>query len=381
MIRKNASGHANGSIGLPSASRHIAIFIPTLEVGGAERVSVILANGFAERGNRVTLLTVQSSGPFRSQVDAGVDIVALGGSGVLTALPALIRWLRQSRPDAMLSMMSHTNLIAIVARIISRTPFRLVISERISLAHVVPGLKLRLVRSLMRKLYGKADHITTVSKAMADEISAFTKVDASKISAIYNPVIDKNFIRQMDEIDHNLHPWFSDPDRTIILAVGRLDPQKGFDTLLGAFAIVAEKNRSASLILLGEGGHRADLENLIGELGLEDRVALPGFSSNPFPSMKMARVFVLSSLTEGLPGVLVQAMACGAFVISTDCPTGPREILEDGKWGALVPVQDAGALANEIVASLGEVKGRNARLRASFFDEKSALDQYLNVLL
>ena len=362
------------------AVRHICIFVPTLEIGGAERVSVTLANAFADRGNRVTLLTVRDSGPFRSQVDAGVDIVALGGSGVLTALPTLIRWLRQYRPDAMLSMMSHTNLIAIAARIISHTSFRLVISERISLAHAVPGIKLRLVRSLMRRLYRKADHITTVSKAMADEISSFTNVDASKISAIYNPVIDKNFIRQMDEIDDNLHPWFSDPTRTIILAVGRLDRQKGFDTLLRAFSIVAAKNRSASLVILGEGGHRADLEILIAELGLEDRVALPGFSSNPFPSMKMARVFVLSSLTEGLPGVLVQAMACGASVISTDCLTGPREILEDGKWGVLVPVQDADRLASEIAALLGKGQRPNTKIRASFFNEENAVDQYLNVL-
>ncbi len=360
--------------------QHFALFIPTLEIGGAERVTVTLANGIAGRGYQVTLLTVRDDGQFRANVDKGVNIVALGGSGVFAALPALVRWLKHNRPDAMLSMMSHTNLISIAARALSKTHTRLVISERVSLSHAIPDIKGKLVRFLTRLFYNKADHITVVTKAMIAEFVKHAGVPESKISAIYNPVIDSQFLCQSNETSADLHPWFYDADRTVILAVGRLDIQKGFETLIRAFAMVAEHDKNAHLVVLGDGAQRARLETLRHALGLDERVALPGFAVNPFPSMKKADLFVLSSLSEGLPGVLVQAMACGVRVVSTDCPTGPREILEDGKWGTLVPVRDEAALAQAIITTLKMSDPPNVRSRAAFFDEATSVNSYLEIL-
>jgi glycosyltransferase involved in cell wall biosynthesis len=362
-------------------AKHFAIYIPTLEIGGAERVSVTLANGIAARGHRVTLLTVKDSGPFRANVREHVEVVALGGTGVIEAFPALVRWLKLEKPDAMLSMMAHTNLISIVARSVSKVKLRLIISERVSLAHALPDMKGRITRVLSSFLYKRADHITVVTKAMIAEIVKHTGVAEARVSAIYNPVIDDDFLRQSNEETSELHPWFELSDRRVILAVGRLDVQKGFDTLLAAFSILASSDDSAYLIILGEGKHRAQLEALRKKLGLIQRVAFPGFATNPYPSMKRASLFVLSSMSEGLPGVLVQAMACGTQVVSTDCPTGPREILEDGKWGALVPVGDEVALAHAMKNALVSTDAPpNVESRAAFFNETNSVDRYLAIL-
>jgi glycosyltransferase involved in cell wall biosynthesis len=362
-------------------AKHFAIYIPTLEIGGAERVSVTLANGIAARGHRVTLLTVKDSGPFRANVREHVEVVALGGAGVIEAFPALVRWLKLEKPDAMLSMMAHTNLISIVARSVSKVKLRLIISERVSLAHALPDMKGRITRVLTSLLYKRADHITVVTKAMIAEIVKHTGVAEVRVSAIYNPVIDDDFLRQSNEETSELHPWFELSDRRVILAVGRLDVQKGFDTLLAAFSILASSDDSAYLIVLGEGKHRAQLEALRKKLGLIQRVAFPGFATNPYPSMKRASLFVLSSMSEGLPGVLVQAMACGTQVVSTDCPTGPREILEDGKWGALVPVGDEVALAHAMKNALVSTDAPpNVESRAAFFNEANSVDRYLAIL-
>jgi glycosyltransferase involved in cell wall biosynthesis len=362
-------------------AKHFAIYIPTLEIGGAERVSVTLANGIAARGHRVTLLTVKDSGPFRANVREHVEVVALGGTGVIEAFPALVRWLKLEKPDAMLSMMAHTNLISIVARSVSKVKLRLIISERVSLAHALPDMKGRITRVLTSFLYKRADHITVVTKAMIAEIVKHTGVAEARVSAIYNPVIDDDFLRQSNEKTSELHPWFELSDRRVILAVGRLDVQKGFDTLLAAFSILASSDDSAYLIILGEGKHRAQLEALRKKLGLIQRVAFPGFATNPYPSMKRASLFVLSSMSEGLPGVLVQAMACGTQVVSTDCPTGPREILEDGKWGALVPVGDEVALAHAMKNALVSTDAPpNVESRAAFFNETNSVDRYLAIL-
>jgi glycosyltransferase involved in cell wall biosynthesis len=362
-------------------AKHFAIYIPTLEIGGAERVSVTLANGIAARGHRVTLLTVKDSGPFRANVREHVEVVALGGTGVIEAFPALVRWLKLEKPDAMLSMMAHTNLISIVARSVSKVKLRLIISERVSLAHALPDMKGRITRVLTSFLYKRADHITVVTKAMIAEIVKHTGVAEARVSAIYNPVIDDDFLRQSNEETSELHPWFELSDRRVILAVGRLDVQKGFDTLLAAFSILASSDDSAYLIILGEGKHRAQLEALRKKLGLIQRVAFPGFATNPYPSMKRASLFVLSSMSEGLPGVLVQAMACGTQVVSTDCPTGPREILEDGKWGALVPVGDEVALAHAMKNALVSTDAPpNVESRAAFFNETNSVDRYLAIL-
>ena len=176
------------------------------------------------------------------------------------------------------------------------------------------------------------------------------------------------------------HPWLRDPKVPVCLAAGRLCPQKDYPTLIRAFATLAE-TRPLRLLILGDGPDRADLESLIRQLGLADRVALPGFAENPFSAMARAGVFVLSSAWEGLPGVLIQAMACGTPVVATDCPSGPREVLVDGRYGPLVPVGDPEALAQAIGETLDRPLGAELlKARASDFELAAVTRRYLEVL-
>jgi glycosyltransferase involved in cell wall biosynthesis len=177
------------------------------------------------------------------------------------------------------------------------------------------------------------------------------------------------------------HVWFNNKEIPVIIAVGKLKPQKDFETLIKAFAKVRTKFK-ARLIILGEGPMLSDLNLLVEKLNITDDVIFEGFVQNPFKYMRNADLFVLSSKYEGLPGVLVQALACGCPVVSTDCPSGPREILENGRYGPLVPVADENALATAIIAQLQTRHDRDyLQTRGRSFSEEEAVRGYLRVLL
>ncbi len=192
-----------------------------------------------------------------------------------------------------------------------------------------------------------------------------------------NPIVEARMLGLAAQTPR--HPWLVRPDAPVILAAGRLTPQKGFDTLLHAFAL-ARRERRLRLLILGEGEQRASLQSLADTLGIAGDVALPGFDANPFASMRAASLFVLSSRYEGLPGTLIQAMACGTRVVATDCPSGPREILEAGRWGRLVPVGDPAALAAAIGAALDDPAPPEGRARATCYTVDAAVDGYARVL-
>jgi glycosyltransferase involved in cell wall biosynthesis len=176
------------------------------------------------------------------------------------------------------------------------------------------------------------------------------------------------------------HPWFKPGAAPVILAVGRLIPQKDFQTLIRAFAILQRKSK-ARLVILGEGRQRLELESLTQELGIAPHVEMPGFVSNPYQYMAGASVFALTSRYEGLPGVLIQALACGCPVISTDCPGGSAEILDHGKYGRLVPINNDTVLADAMDSVLNEQPDKNIlRKRASLFSVERATQQYLDYL-
>ena len=339
-----------------------------------------LANGFAVRGHHVDLVLVKAEGPYLTHVNPAVRIVDLDSTGVIRCLPSLVRYIRRNRPDSILSAMSHANIAAIAARMIARVPLRLVISERASLSGAerhLTTLKDRILFALMRRLYGRADAITVVAKAITDELVDRFRLDPTIIHMIHNPIVS-------DELRHKAleppgHPWFEDVEIPIILGAGRLSRQKDFPSLIRAFALV-RKTRNARLMIIGEGADRQQLEQLAEDLGCASDVCLPGFIENPFAFMKGGAVFVLSSTFEGMPGTLIQAMACGTRVVSTDCPTGPREILEDGKWGSLVPMGDVGAIADAIISALDIREGPAVEIRAAAFNEEHAVTHYLEVM-
>lgn len=361
----------------------IAIFSPSLRGGGAERVVATLASQFAKRGLEVDLVLALAEGPQLDNVSPAVRIVDLKAGRVMKALLPLARYMRRERPIAMLSVQGHANVVAIVSRMLSHTDTRLVVSER-NMVTVEGESKFspreHAVFILTRFLYKKADGICTVSDGVSKNLSEVIRIPLSRVKTIYNP-FDLNYIAKK-AAEPLEHPWFAPGQPAVLLAVGRLSEQKDFISLIKAFSLLRAQ-RAVRLMILGEGEMRATLETMISEHGLgADDVQMPGFVANPFAYLARCALFVLSSRWEGLPGVLIEAMACGAPVVSTNCPSGPHEILEGGRWGQLVPVADVEALARAAAEVLDTPAEQlpDVRLRAREFDLEQAVDAYLHIL-
>jgi glycosyltransferase involved in cell wall biosynthesis len=342
---------------------------------------VHIARGLAECGHCVDLVLSKAEGPYLEAVPSDVRLVNLGARRLLTSLPGLVRYLRRERPDAVLSALTQANIVALWARRLARVDTCVVVSEHstFSIAAANPrNRRSRLLPHLARYFYPWADSIIAVSEGAADDLAATLRIDRQRIHVVYNPVVTPELAHLAREpVDH---PWFSGGGPPVILGVGRLTKPKDFPTLVRAFAMVRQQ-REARLVILGEGEDRPQLEQLVQQLALEQNVSLPGFVDNPYSYMARARVFALSSRWEGFGNVLVEAMACGTPVVSTDCPHGPREILEDGRWGKLVPVGNPQALASSILDTLSKPPDQQGpRQRASSFTIDSAIDKYLNIL-
>lgn len=358
----------------------IALFIPSLHGGGAERVIVSLANGLARRGIPVDLVLVKDAGVYRSQVDPKVRVVDLKGKRTVTSLFALARYLRREQPRAMLSAMNYVNVIAVWARVLSRSTTRLVLSEHANLSQALADtstLLSKVLPWLMTVSYRKADAIVAVSDGVADDLAATLGYPRNAVVTRHNPIeTDELAIKSQAVLDH---PWFSNDEPPVVIAVGRLSKEKDFPTLIQAFNLLRSTTR-ARLVILGEGGERPLLETLRQNSPYSADILLAGFQENPYNWMRHAAVFVLSSRWEGFGNVLVEAMACGTPVISTACPSGPEEILEQGLWGRLVPVGDAHALANAITQTLADTSPPAVQNRAEAFGVSHAVDAYLKVL-
>lgn len=359
----------------------ISIFIPSAQGGGVERIAVTLANGFAARGLLVDLVLAKADGAFLAEVGSNVRIVNLDSNRVLSSVIPLARYLRAVRPNAMLSAMNYVNVVALTARLISGVPTRLIASEHSTITmnrSSRPALFYDILLQMMRWTYSRADGVVAVSAGVADDLAVAIKFPRKRIKVIYNPVVSMEMVAKAKKPIE--HPWFLSGSAPVVLGVGRLNAAKDFATLIRAFARLRAE-RPCRLLILGEGELREKLEQLISELGLNEDVALPGFTSNPYAFMSRAAVFVLSSAWEGLPTVLIEAMACGVPVVSTNCPNGPEEILENGRWGALVPVGNIEKLAIAIMETLDKDPKPNVVVRARDFGAAQAIDAYLNILL
>jgi glycosyltransferase involved in cell wall biosynthesis len=333
----------------------------------------------SHRGRNVDLVLVKAQGEFLREIPHAVRLIDLNSPSVASAIPAMVRYFRKEAPAAVLTALTHMNVAVAMARWLARSKARLVLSERnqISLrAAAERAWRQKLVYASVRFAYPLADAVTAVSRGVADDVLQFTRVKPQKIRVIYNPAFGDDLIeRSREPLDH---PWFAEDQPPVILAVGRLHHQKGFDVLLNAFsAVLAEK--PSRLIILGEGHQRERLERQAQELGIASFVQFPGFVKNPYAYMSRAALFVLSSRWEGLPGVLIEAMACGCAVVATDCPSGPAEIIENAMQGAIVPVEDPGALATAMRQALNTPRGRGVD-RARKFSTASAVDAYLETL-
>lgn len=364
-----------------TTSNRIAIMIPSMRGGGAERVTLILAQELAQRGYAVDLVLVEAEGAYLDQVPDTVRIIDLNASRLITALPALVRYLRSERPQSLMAMMAHTSIIALWAHRLARVSTRLVVNERVTLSWRTTNRwhKRNLVLpTLVKWFYPWADRVVAVAEGVKDDLVEIGRIAPTHINTIYNPIVRPE-IRQKAQQPLD-HPWFQADEPPVILAAGRLVPQKDFPLLIRAFADVLRTHK-ARLLILGEGPDRAELEALIADLGLSDNVVLPGFAENPYNYMANAKLFVLSSRWEGLPGVLIEAMYCGTPVIATDCPSGPNEVLDGGRFGELIAVGDQLGLATAIRAGLDGNIPQPVPASWQRFTLDTIVNQYLNVLM
>jgi glycosyltransferase involved in cell wall biosynthesis len=359
----------------------IAFFLPNLAGGGAERVCINLAAGFLARGMGVDFVLVKAEGQLMQAVPAGAKVIDLSAPRTLTAVLPLTSYLRREEPYALIAAPTHANLVAIWAKILTGVKTLVVITTHNYLSIVVrqtPKIQEKLYPYFLRLFQRHADHIVAVSQGVADDLARTAHIPRERISVIYNPVVHP-------ELDHLKsqplsHPWFADGQPPVVLAVGRLTPQKDYPTLLRAFALL-RMQRPVRLVVLGDGQLLAELNTLSVQLGIASDVDFPGFDPNPYRYMKHCSVFVLSSAWEGFSVVLAEALACGAQIVSTDCPSGPAEILENGKFGRLVPVGDEAALARAVEATMDSpLPADMLRGRAEDFSVDAAVEKYLGVL-
>lgn len=360
----------------------ITLFISNLEGGGAERVMATLANEFVNKGFEVDLLLVKASGPFLQEVDDKVNVVSFDSSKTIFSLFSLISYLRRERPIVMLSTLLMTNIITVLAKYLTGVNTKIILREAITASADDRFKKNNLERliSLFRRwALQKADLVVAPSNGVSDDLIKFYKIKKERIRVIYNPVNIKKCYESALEKNDFLD---SIPETTpIILGMGRLNGQKDFETLVKAFKIV-RSDHNVLLIILGEGNERAALETLVLKNDLGNYVILPGFISNPYPYFKKASVYVLSSLYEGMPNTLIQAVVFQKQIVATDCPSGPFEILHGGKYGDLVEIGDVKAMASGIVKGLaGQLNSLPADQVSALYESGHIADQYLDILL
>jgi glycosyltransferase involved in cell wall biosynthesis len=358
----------------------IALFLNHLGGGGGERAILYLARGFAEKGFNVDFVLSSAKSPHLWRIPDSVKIVDLQAQGLFASLQALIGYLRQEQPQTLLSALHYPNEVAIWAKYLSGVPTRVVVCEQNTLSRKAQNetkWSKRLTPLFVRWLYPWADGIVAVSRGVFDDLLQVTKLPPERLRIIYNPAVTSNINQQASEpVDH---PWLAADAPPVILGVGKLEAQKDFPNLIRAFARVRAQ-RPVRLIVLGWGPQKEALQNLAWELGVAADVDFPGYVDNPYAYMTRSAAFVLSSAWEGLPFVLVEAMAVGTPVVSTDCPSGPQEILNGGKYGWLTPVGDSKALAMAIEQVLdGQVKSIPFHWLEQFTLE-NIVQQYLHVL-
>jgi len=332
----------------------ICIFIITFGDGGVERMLVNLARGLNGLGTEVDFIVEHTRAPYLDRLPPAVQVIEFGNVKTAERVQKLLHYLEQNRPDAVISAKGKDDVVAMRAKAKTSVPTRFylrpgtAVSERLRARKANP-LKRWLTRRRMRWLYGATDGVIAVSAGVAGEIIQATGIDPARVRVVRNPNITPELY---DLAAAPLeHPWFEAGQDPVLLGVGGLRLQKDFPTLLRAFARV-NTQRPCRLMILGQGHLHKSLLDLAQELGVQDRVALPGFVDNPYAYLSRAAVFVLSSLWEGSPNVLTEALALGTPVVATDCRSGPGEITQNGKYGTLVPVGDMEALSRAILETL-----------------------------
>jgi glycosyltransferase involved in cell wall biosynthesis len=399
--------------------RRIAFLLDNLNGGGAERVILGMASGFADLGYSVDLLVCELHGELCASVPHNVNLIALPHVGKLEGLADAIRgagwhgfgdllfwvasgrkiprslchvrairdYLRAQRPAVLCSALGKSNISAVLAAAVAGVETRVYVGAHI--AHSQRSEQSRKsgkrqnysIVPMLRRCFARAQGVIAVSRGVADDTINFLGVDPARVHVVYNPVVTAQAAGNCETLP--VHPWFNNGALPVILGMGRLVEQKNFPLLIRAFAAARAKT-AARLVILGgdkssaeQMAHRRQLQALAAELGVADDVALLGYQSDPYAFLRAASVFVLSSNFEGFGNVLVEALQAGCPVVSTDCPSGPAEILDSGQYGTLVPVDDADSLARAILSTLkAHPNADKLRKRGNEFSLQRALDGY-----
>lgn len=338
-----------------------------------------LIEGLLQVGIAVDLLLIKARGPYVPAIPPGARQIRLGSQHTFAVLPGLCRYLRAERPMVLIAVKHRALLVAALARRLCR-PNTLLIGQ-IHTNFVSAMLRKNKLRRLlwqgsMRCFYPWADRVVGVSEGVASALREATGLSTQQVCTIYNPALAPSLLHEAAQ--PTTHPWFTDNGPPIILGAGRFTPQKNFSALIKAFHQI-QQSTPCRLMILGEGPLLPACKKLAQELGLDaTRVSFPGHCANPYPYMARARLFVLSSLWEGFGVVLVEALALGIPVVSTDCPSGPREILEDGRYGRLVQPNDTPALIQAITEALHDnIDRATLRAAAQRYSIPACVQQYL----
>lgn len=358
----------------------ISVITPVFSIAGVPLAQVRFARALARRGHQVDLVIgrIDPSYPFPDVPE--INVIELGKAQVRSMLQPLRRYLQTAKPDVVFSAEDHLNAVVLLAAITTGSRAKISCSSRVTPFDTYSNAFLSkrwVLKQFMRAVMWRANALTCVSKDMVLQYRTIFR--NSPHVAVYNIVDDKRSRElMMDPVDH---PWLADPPGNVLVAAGRLAPWKGFGDLIRAVKLLVDRGRDVRLLILGDGPLRAELEAQISALDLGGSVQLVGYVANPLKYFSRARVFVLSSLVEGLPNVLVEAMMCGCTPVSTNCPTGPDEVLEGGRFGHLVPVHDSEAMADAIGKALDSPTPKAMLdLAVQPFEETTVINRHFEVL-
>jgi glycosyltransferase involved in cell wall biosynthesis len=356
------------------------VVLRAFEGGGAQRDMVLLCNALAARGIRIAILALCVDGPLRLLLNPAIHVARLPGRKIRYSIPGLRRLIRVMAPDLVISSEAGLNLCTLIAvRTLPRhSQPKLVLREvgSPSIAqHRDPYLQNRVAYRILRRVYAYADRIIALTEGARRDLMENFAVPDEKLSVMFtNAVVSPETAKRIAQWDGK-----AGRENDLIVCVGRLSPEKGQDMLIRAMALLPP-SRSWRLAIVGDGAERAALEALAHKLGIADRIIFTGEVVDPFAFMMRARIAVCASVYEGLGNAIIEALACGTPVVSTDCPYGPAEILEHGRYGTLTPVGDAAAMAVAIEAAFCDVPDRGAlRARGLNYTAARAADRFLEI--
>ena len=356
--------------------KKIAFFLPDLRCGGAEKVALLLANEFIKQGFNVDMVLSKAQGEFLSELSSQIRIIDLKADRIRYMFKPLLKYFKSEKPDVVLASMWPLTLLAVVAFKAAKLSGSVVVSDHTTFSQA-PLMQKRSMRWFFKyslsSVYPFANAIVAVSDGVADDLCGLGGIKRKSITVIFNPV-ETNTSRFTE--DEGYRNWKNSKGKKII-AVGALKKEKDYPSLLEAFSLLL-KEEDAHLTILGQGDLLADLKALAIKLEIAERVNFAGFIRNPSAWISSSDLLVLSSNCEGFGNVLIEAMSVGTPVVSTDCQSGPKEILENGKYGILVPVSDINALANAMYKSINDKHDRDAlKNRAADFSVDKIAKQYI----